>query len=209
MQCEFTNELRTYREDIQIVCNYLAVEKTLCFLFIVVMYDLLLGLYLKDFLILSPILLMFYMLTVLPTLFLLADVRSKSMRALIFTLLLLIGLIDLTYLFRCRRIFPFPTIISLVIVLIYFGTYIEEPKKDGFLTKNFVLAVMGIVAVNLISAYRFMYNPKEPYLDNGRDTMWNTQTEELADELSSNCETDAEKVKVFHKWIVENFEYDF
>ena len=39
--------------------------------------------------------------------------------------------------------------------------------------------------------------------------MWNTQTEELADELSSNCETDAEKVKVFHKWIVENFEYDF
>ena len=54
-----------------------------------------------------------------------------------------------------------------------------------------------------------MYNPKEPYLDNGRDTMWNTQTEELADELSSNCETDAEKVKVFHKWIVENFEYDF
>ena len=96
-----------------------------------------------------------------------------------------------------------------MIVLIYFGTYIEEPKKDGFLTKNFVLAVMGIVAVNLISAYRFMYNPKEPYLDNGRDTMWNTQTEELADELSSNCETDAEKVKVFHKWIVENFEYDF
>ena len=85
----------------------------------------------------------------------------------------------------------------------------RRTEKDGFLTKNFVLAVMGIVGVNSISAYRFMYNPKEPYLDNGRDTMWNTQTEELADELSSNCETDAEKVKVFHKWIVENFEYDF
>ena len=38
----------------------------------------------------------------------------------------------------------FPTIISLVIVLIYFGAYIEEPKKDGFLTKNFVPVVMGI-----------------------------------------------------------------
>ena len=181
----------------------------LIFFSVAEVYNLLLGLYLKDFLVLSPILLTFYLLTVLPTLFLLADVRSKSMRALIFTLLLLIGLIDLTYLFRCRRIFLFPTIISLVIVLIYFGAYIEEPKKDRFLTKNFVLAVMGIVAVNSISAYRFMYNSKEPYLDNGRDTMWNTQTEELADELSSNCETDAEKVKVFHKWIVENFEYDF
>ena len=181
----------------------------LIFFFVLAAYNLLLGVYLKDFFVLSPMLVTFYLLTVLPTLFLLTDVRSKSMRALIFTLLLLIGLIDLPYLFRCRRIFLFPTIISLVIVLIYFGAYIEEPKKDGFLTKYFVLAVMGIVAINLISAYRFMYNPKEPYLDNGRDTIWNTQTEELADELSSNCETDAEKVKVFHKWIVENFEYDF
>ena len=103
----------------------------LIFFSVAEVYNLLLGLYLKDFLVLSPILLTFYLLAVLPTLFLLADVRSKSMRALIFTLLLLIGLIDLTYLFRCRRIFLFPTIISLVIVLIYFGAYIEEPKKTG------------------------------------------------------------------------------
>ena len=74
-------------------------------------YNLLLGVYLKDFFVLSPMLVTFYLLTVLPTLFLLTDVRSKSMRALIFTLLLLIGLIDLTYLFRCRRIFLFLTII--------------------------------------------------------------------------------------------------
>ena len=83
----------------------------LIFFFILAAYNLLLGVYLKDFFVLSPMLLTFYLLTVLPTLFLLADVRSKSMRALIFTLLLLIGLIDLTYLFRCRRIFLFLTII--------------------------------------------------------------------------------------------------
>ena len=33
MQCEFTNELRTYREDIQIVCNHIAVEIRPYFLF--------------------------------------------------------------------------------------------------------------------------------------------------------------------------------
>jgi len=33
LQCEFTNELRTYREDIQIVCNHIAVENQTYFLF--------------------------------------------------------------------------------------------------------------------------------------------------------------------------------
>ena len=33
LQCEFTNELRTYREDIQIVCNHIAVEIRPYFLF--------------------------------------------------------------------------------------------------------------------------------------------------------------------------------
>ena len=32
LQCEFTNELRTYREDIQIVCNHIAVENQTRFL---------------------------------------------------------------------------------------------------------------------------------------------------------------------------------
>ena len=33
LQCEFTNELRTYREDIQIICNHIAVENQTYFLF--------------------------------------------------------------------------------------------------------------------------------------------------------------------------------
>ena len=33
MQCEFTNELRTYREEIQIICNHIAVKIWPYFLF--------------------------------------------------------------------------------------------------------------------------------------------------------------------------------
>ena len=33
MQCEFTNELRTYREEIQIICRHIAVEIRPYFLF--------------------------------------------------------------------------------------------------------------------------------------------------------------------------------
>ena len=181
----------------------------LVFLAVAVIYNLLLGLYLKDFLVLSPILLTFYLLSALPTLFLLVDIRSKSLRAVIFVLLSLILIMDLAYLFQCRRIFLFPTIISLVIVLIYFGAFIEETWKDGFLTKIYTLAVTGIVILNLISAYNFIYKPEAPYLDNGRDTLWDTHTEELAYEICADCENDAEKARAFQSWIVSNFEYDF
>ena len=185
-------------------------SKTRCiFISVAVAYNLLLGVYLKDYLAVSPILLSFYLLAALPTLFLLADVRSKGMRAIIFVTLFCVFSINIVYLFQCRRIFLFPTIISLVIPLIYFVAYVEETRKDSFLTKIYVLIVTGIIAVNLISAYNHICKPEEPYLDNGRDTLWDTQTEELAEELCSGCETDAEKAKAFHKWLVENFEYDF
>ncbi len=47
------------------------------FFAIALTYNLLLGLYLKDFLVLSPMLLTFYLLSALPTLFLLINARPK------------------------------------------------------------------------------------------------------------------------------------
>ena len=181
----------------------------LIFLDVAVIYNLLLGLYLKDFLMLSPILLTFYLLSALPMLFLFVDIRSKGMRAVIFVLLSLIIVVDVIYLFRCRRLILFPTMASLLIEVIYFGAFVEKTRKDGFLTKIYVFAVTGIVILNLIFAYNFIYKPETPYLDNGRDTLWDTQTVELADEICSGCETDAEKAQAFQRWIVSNFEYDF
>ena len=49
------------------------------FFAIALTYNLLLGLYLKDFLVLSPMFTTFYILSVLPMLFLLVDTRSKIM----------------------------------------------------------------------------------------------------------------------------------
>ena len=56
------------------------------FFAITLTYNLLLGLYLKDFLVLSPMFTTFYILLVLPMLFLLVDTRSKILRAVIYIL---------------------------------------------------------------------------------------------------------------------------
>ena len=39
--------------------------------------------------------------------------------------------------------------------------------------------------------------------------MWDTNTVELADEICANCNTDKEKVKAIHEWMIHNFEYDY
>lgn len=74
----------------------------LIFFSVAEVYNLLLGLYLKDFLVLSPMLLTFYLLSALPALFLLIDVRSKSMRAVIFVSVGLILLMNIAYTLNCR-----------------------------------------------------------------------------------------------------------
>ena len=179
------------------------------FFAIALTYNLLLGLYLKNFLAISPMLLTFYLLSALPTLFLLINARSKAMRAIIFVTLFFILLMDLVYVLNCRRVIIFPTFISLMFEVLYFGAYVGGSRKDSFVTKICVLAVSGLILVTLISAYNFVCKPEPPYLANGGATLWDTQTEELADRICAGCETDEEKVQAFYQWIIQNFEYDY
>lgn len=181
----------------------------LIFFAVAVIYNLLLGVYLKDFLVLSPTLLTFYLLSLLPTLFLLIDTRSKVMRAVIYILLFFIVLMNFAYALECRRILIFVTSVPYSIELIYFAAYARDFDKDGLLTKIYILAVSGLILIALISAYNFVCKPEAPYLTNGSATMWDTQTEELADEICAGCETDEEKIQAFYQWIIQNFEYDY
>ena len=179
------------------------------FFAIALTYNLLLGLYPRDFLVISPMLLTFYLLSALPALFLLIDVRSTSLRAVIFVILGLILLMNIAYTLNCRRIIAFPTVISLMLEVLYFGAFVRSTRKDSFVTRICVLAVTALILVTLISAYNFVCKPESPYLLNGGATLWDTQTEELADEICADSNTDAEKVLAIYNWMIANFEYDY
>ena len=172
-------------------------------------YNLLLGLYLKDFLVLSQTLTAFYLLSVLPTLFLLIEARSRAMKAIIYIVLVLDILINAIYYICCRRLLPVMTMLLLVTELMYYITGAVSTSKDSLLTKICVLVIAGIILVTGITAYNFVRKPEAPYLHNGGATLWDTQTEELADEICAGCETDEDKVKAIYQWIIQNFEYDY
>ena len=172
-------------------------------------YNLILGFSLKDFLVLSPTLQVFYLLSFLPAFFLLVEVKSKAMRTVIFVLLVLIFCINFAYAVYCRRVFPILTIISLGIVLIYFIAFANTTRKDKLLTKIYVLLVSAVITVLLFTAYIFVYKQDDVSLTNGQATLWDSKTVELADKICADCNTDEEKVKAIYEWMIHNFEYDY
>ncbi len=186
------------------------IKKTRTIFFaIAITYNLLLGLCLKDFLVLSQTLTAFYLLSVLPTLFLLTELRSKAMRIIVHIVLVLDILVNLLYFICCRRLLPVMTMLFLVTELMYLITAANRFRKDKFLTKICILAISGLILVAGITAYNFVCKPETPYLTNGGATLWDTQTEELADEICAHCDTDGEKVQAIYSWIIQNFEYDY
>lgn len=181
----------------------------LIFLAIASTYNLLLGLYLKDFLVLSQTLTVFYILSVLPCLFLAVEIKSKTMRSVIFIILALAFLINFAYAVYCRRVFPFLAIISIAIVLTCFTVFADSTRKDNPMTKVFVLIVSAFIIAFLFTAYIFVYKQDDVSLTNGQATLWDTGTVKLADEICVDCDTDEEKVKAIYEWMIRNFEYDY
>ena len=184
-------------------------KSRIIFFAIALTYNLLLGLYLKDFLVLSQTLTTFYLLSVFPTFFLLIETHSRAMKAIVYIVLALDILVNLIYFICCRRLLPVITILLLVTELMYYTTGAVRTSKDSLLTKICIWVIAGLILVTGIIAYNFACKPEAPYLTNGGATLWDTQTEELADEICAGCDTNAEKVQAIYSWIIQNFEYDY
>ncbi|MBO5358007.1 MAG: transglutaminase domain-containing protein, partial [Clostridia bacterium] len=176
---------------------------------IAITYNLILGFYLRGFLVLSPTLQVFYLLSALPTWFLTVKINSKAMRSTVYTSLILIACMNIAYAIYCRRVFPILAIISLGIVFMYFVALADNTGKDKPLTKIYILIVSVLIIALLFSAYIFVYRQVDVSLTNGQATLWDTNTVALADEICVDCDTDEEKVKAIYKWMIYNFEYDY
>ena len=122
------------------------------FFAIALTYNLILGFCLRDFLVLSPTLQVFYLLSILPTMFLTVKINSKVMIASVYILLIFIACMSIAYAIYCRRVFPFLALILLVIVFMYFICFTDNKGKDNLLTKIYVLVVSTANVALLFSA---------------------------------------------------------
>ena len=176
------------------------------FFFILAAYNLLLGVYLKGFFELSPMLVTLYLLSVLPILFFVLKIRSTPMRAVVLIVLFFVMVMSIVSALSCRRLLPMLTFVVTAIEMMYFGIVNNSSGKDTLLTKIYILAVSIFVIAALILSYNFVCKPESPYLLNDGATLWDTQTEELADEICADSDTDAEKVQAIYNWMIANLE---
>lgn len=87
-------------------------KSRIIFFAIALTYNLLLGLYLKDFLVLSPMFTTFYLLSVLPTLFFVIRIRSNAMRAIVYiALIFVLGMSAVSFV-CCRRFLAIMTMLE-------------------------------------------------------------------------------------------------
>ena len=84
----------------------------------------------RDFLILSPTLQVFYMLSALPTLFLAVEIKTKAMGSVVYISSMLIASMNIAYVIYCRRVFPFLALIPLAIIFMYFIVFANKTGKD-------------------------------------------------------------------------------
>ena len=87
------------------------------FFAIALTYNLLLGLYLKYFLVISPMLVTFYLLSALPALFFVLKIRSISMRAIVFIVLFFVMIMSIFGFAYCSRLLSIMTILQLSILI--------------------------------------------------------------------------------------------
>lgn len=94
-------------------------------------------------------------------------------------------------------------------MLMYLALSNSNSGKDKLLTKIYVLAVAILIVTTLFTSYNFVFKPEAPFLNNGGATLWDTQMEELADEICADSDNDAEKVQAIYNWMIANLEYDY
>ena len=105
------------------------------FFAIALTYNLLLGLYLKDFLVLSPMFTTFYLLSALPTLFFVIRIRSNAMRAIMYIALIFVLGLNAVSFVCCRRFLAIMTMLEMVVMLMYLALSYDSSGKDKLLTK--------------------------------------------------------------------------
>jgi len=146
---------------------HLNTRSRIIFFAIALTYNLLLGVYLKDFLVLSPMFTTFYLLSALPTSFFVIKIRSNAMRAIVYVVLIFVLGMSAVSFVCCRRFLSIMTMLEMVVMLIYLALSNNHSSKDKLLTKIYVLVVAALIVTALFFSYNFVRKPESSCLLNG------------------------------------------
>ena len=140
----------------------------------------------------------------------LVNIRARMLRATTYIVASAVLIVGLFYAIYCRRPLGFWAALSACIVIAVY--FLSEPglksRKDNFVTK--VTAVIALVAVLVLIAFSaaFVIASKNSGIENGPETMWDSESQAIFDEICVNAATDKEIAFAAYNWMNNNLTYD-
>ena len=118
---------------------------------------------------------------------------------------LFVGIIYSTY---CRRPLGFWLIISVCIVILMIFLSGSKSRNIGFVTKMITAVVLIVVFALTIILGILTVTSGNIGLSNGVETMWDSDSQSVFNEICADALTDKEIVTETYNWILNNFTYD-
>lgn len=107
-----------------------------------------------------------------PTILILTDAKSKSMRFIVYTLLLIVLMFGYFYAIYYRRPFGFYVIFCAFVGFVYYFVLADKSTKDNLCTKIIVPTTLATTIVLLALSANLMFNPIHAPLLNGGSVIW-------------------------------------
>lgn len=142
----------------------------------------------------------------------LVNIRTKALRVVTYIITSAVLIAGLFYAIYCRRPLGFWVAISACIVItIYFLTELEsgpKPRKNSLVTEMIVsVALVTVFALTEFSVTS-VFASKNSGIENGPETMWDSESQAIFDEICADATTDKEIAFAAYNWMLNNLTYD-
>lgn len=139
----------------------------------------------------------------------LTDIKSKSLFVTIHIILSVAMLVGFIYAIFWRRPLGFWVMISAAAVMAKY--FLSEPKlrKDGIVMKMIAITVLVTIFILTVFLGTFAVASDERPLINGPETIWDSDSQAVFDEICIEASTDKEIVIAAYNWIINHISYDY
>lgn len=138
----------------------------------------------------------------------LINVRSKAFKTATYIMMSVVLIIGLFYAMHCRRPLGFWVAISACIVIATYFLLRPKSQKDSLVTKLISCIILTSVFVFTAFSVSFVVKSKNSGIINGPETVWDSESQAVFDEICADATTDKETIAAAYNWILNNLTYD-
>ena len=138
----------------------------------------------------------------------LIKIRAKALRVVKYIIASAVLLVGLFYAMYCRRALGFWVAISACTVIVIYFLSRPKSRKNTLVTKMIAGIVLVAIFVFTTLSGAFVVVSKNRGDVNGPETVWDSESQAIFDEICADATTHKEFIAAAYNWILHNLTYD-